>query len=344
MKYTLKYKASCTLTDAVKALDDGGVGFLALIDESDKLVGILTDGDLRRAILNKEAQLNKIINITPTVMSSHSTKQEIIQKLKELHRRHMPLVDEQNKLKSVFTLDDVDFSSKDNEIIIMAGGLGTRLGELTKETPKPMLKVGDKPMLQHLIEQFRDQGFCKFTFCVNYKRNIISEYFGGGEKFGVKIDYIVESKRLGTAGALSLIEKEINSPFFVINADVLTSLDFQELLSFHKEQKSCATMCVRNYVQQVSYGVIKADENSKLIAIEEKPTYSFNVNTGIYVLEPSVLKFLPSNEFYDMPSLFEELITNNESCSVFNLKDYWLDIGQVKDFHKANEDLTFHKK
>ncbi|MEY8213825.1 MAG: nucleotidyltransferase family protein, partial [Colwellia sp.] len=289
MKYTLKYEASCSLNDAVKALDNGGVGFLALVDDSNKLLGILTDGDLRRAILNKETELNKIINFSPAVMSYQSTSQEVIQKLKSLHRRHMPLVDEENRLKSVFTLDDVDFVSKDNEIIIMAGGLGSRLGELTKETPKPMLRVGDKPMLQHLIEQFRDQGFCKFILCVNYKKDIISDYFGSGEKFGVQIDYVVETKRLGTAGALSLIQKEINSPFFVINADVLTSLNFQELISFHKKQKSKATMCVRNYVQQVPYGVIKADENSTLIGIDEKPTYSFNVNTGIYVLEPSVL-------------------------------------------------------
>lgn len=344
MKYTLKYNASYTLNDVVKALDNGGVGFLALIDDTDKLIGILTDGDLRRSILNKTTKLDEIINLTPTVMDYRLGHQEIIQKLKSLHRRHMPLVDDSNCLKSVFTLDDVDFASKDNEVVIMAGGLGTRLGALTKDIPKPMLRVGEKPMLQHLIEQFREQGFCKFTLCINYKSDVIIDYFGNGAKFGVEIEYIVETKRLGTAGALSLIEKVFKSAFFVINADVLTNLDFRELISFHQGQNTSGTMCVRNYVQQVPYGVIKADENSKLIQIEEKPSYSFNVNTGIYVLEPFVLNHIPNDQFYDMPTLFEELVAAGKSCSVFNLKDYWLDIGQVKDFHQANEDLAFYQK
>ncbi len=341
MKYTFNYGIKSTLEDAVKALDAGGVGFLALIDDLGKLIGILTDGDLRRAILNKETDLNKVMNIDPSVMSDQSTKQEVIQRLKALHRRHMPLVDENNKLKSVFTLDDIEFSSKKNRVVIMAGGLGSRLGELTKETPKPMLKVGDRPMLQHLIEQFRDQGFRRFTFCVNYRKEVISDYFGSGENFGVKIDYIVEKKKLGTAGALTLIKEKFKHPFFVINADILTTLDFQKLISFHEMQNSCATMCVRSHSQQVPYGVIKADQDSKLTKIEEKPSYSFNVNAGIYVLEPSILKHLPCDEFFDMPTLFDKLLVNEKHCSVFNLRDYWLDIGQINDFKKANDDMAF---
>lgn len=190
-----------TLFEAIEALDSGGIGFLAFVNESNLLLGILTDGDLRRAILNKETELREIINRTPKTANIRTPRLQIIAQLKSLHRRHMPLVDDDGFFKGVFSLDSIEFTSEENLVVIMAGGLGKRLGELTKETPKPMLRVGDRPMLQHLVEQFRDQGFQKFIFCLNYRREVIQDYFGSGENFGVKIDYIVEEKRLGTAGA-----------------------------------------------------------------------------------------------------------------------------------------------
>ncbi|MGF1807240.1 nucleotidyltransferase family protein [Aliivibrio sifiae] len=342
MKYTLKYNENDSLKDAVKALDEGGVGFLALVDGNDKLIGIITDGDIRRAILNQETKIANIINVSPFIMNANATKQEVIHKLKKLHRRHMPLVDEDGVLKSVFTLDDVDFSSKENKVVVMAGGLGSRLGELTKDTPKPMLKVGNRPMLQHLIEQFREQGFCDFIFCVNYKKDIISNYFGSGEKFGVNIKYVIEDKRLGTAGALSLLENGINESFFVVNADILTTLDFDALLTHHLSRNVQATMCVREFIQTLPYGVIKSDESGNLLAIEEKPSNSYDVNSGIYVLDPTVLNYVPSDQFFDMPELFNDLITHKIDCSVYKLSDYWLDIGKIDDFEQANKDIQIN--
>jgi len=343
MRNTFLLTAESTLYEAIQALDETGIGFLAFIDETRHLVGILTDGDLRRGILNKKANLIDIINVSPTTLAYDTPRKEIIAKLKNLHRRHMPLVDHNNVFHRVFSLDDIDFVSRDNIVIIMAGGLGSRLGELTKEIPKPMLQIGDRPMLRHLVEQFRDQDFRRFIFCLNYKKEIIKDYFGSGEKFGVHIDYIIEEKRMGTAGALSLIAEEIIDPFFVINGDVLTDVDFNALLDFHKRKKNLATMCVQSFELQVPYGVIVTDKHSHITDINEKPSLSFNINAGIYVFNPLALNYVPKNEFFDMTTFFQQLMEKNNNCSVFNLHDYWLDIGQKDDLKKANVDMKNYK-
>jgi len=329
-----------TLYEAIQSLDDAGIGFLAFIDENQHLIGILTDGDLRRGILNKKTELIDIINTSPTTVQYDTPKRNIIAKLKNLHRRHMPLVDNHNIFKGVFSLNDIEFASKDNPVIIMAGGLGRRLGDLTKVTPKPMLQVGDRPMLRHLVEQFRDQGFRHFIFCLNYKKEIIRDYFGSGEKLGINIQYVIEKKRLGTAGALSLLPSEISTPFFVVNADVLTNIDLNKLLDFHIEKGNVATMCVQQFEQKIPYGVIISDENENILDIKEKPTSTFNVNAGIYVLNPEALHSVPNNTFFDMPTLFQKLIVQSQPCRVFNLQDYWLDIGQKDELNQANEDMS----
>jgi len=316
------------------------VGFLAFIDGQDKLIGVITDGDLRRGILNKDLSVQSVVNHNPLYMKADETKESIIAKLKSVHRRHMPLVNIEGVLESVFSLDDIEFISKKNVVVIMAGGLGTRLGDLTKDTPKPMLVVGDRPMLQHLVEQFRDQGFYKFVFCLNYKKEVITEYFKDGSRFGVNIEHVVENKKLGTAGALSLIdESSIEEPFFVINADVMAVIDFNKALDLHLDRQSVATMCVRNHELKVSYGVINSNERGEVLSLQEKPTMSFDVNAGIYVLNSEVLKLIPVNQFYDMPTLFENLISLEKKASVYRLDDYWVDIGKVEDFKKANSDF-----
>ena len=339
MNHTIVYNKSLSLKEVVQVLDDGGIGLVSFVDEDGKLVGILTDGDLRRGILNCVSDIDELINFDPIKMNASSSRSEVITRLKALHRRHMPLVEVDNTLSSVFSLDDVDFISRPNTIVVMAGGLGSRLGELTKDKPKPMLEVGDKPILQHIVEQFRDQGFHRFIFCLNYKREVIEKYFGNGQKFGVMIDYIFEEQRLGTAGALSLIESSLEHPFFVINADVLTNMDFNAFLDFHISNGSCASMCVRQFKQQIPYGVINTDIRNEIKSIEEKPVTYFKVNAGIYILEPSVMNQVPSNTFYDMPTLFESLVHKKEKVYSFQVHDYWLDIGQQDDYRRANLDM-----
>ncbi len=336
MKHSFLLTEDSTFEMAIEALDRGGMGFLAFVDNNGVLIGIITDGDIRRALLKKHYSLDAIINKKPEVMSFLSSSRDIISRLKTLHRRHMPLVDNSGGYKGIFSLDQVDFITRKNPIVIMAGGLGSRLGELTKETPKPMLTVGNRPMLQHLVEQLSEQGFREFIFCVNYKKNIIKDYFGDGEKLNVKIKYIEENNRLGTAGALSLIEDQSIVPFIVINADVLTNLNFVDLIKYHEQEKSIATMCVRQYNYQIPYGVVNSS-NNEILSIEEKPTMDFDVNAGIYVLQPEVLTLVPKNKFFDMPSLFELFLEKKQKTISYRIHDYWIDIGKREDLNSVNK-------
>lgn len=327
-----------TFKDAIRKLDEFGTGFLACIDDDNKLVGIITDGDVRRAILNNETELDKIINKNPHIMIEGATKDEIVARLKALHRRHMPIVDSDNRLKSIFFFDDIDFNNLNNTVVIMAGGLGTRLGDLTKDLPKPMIELDGKPILQHIIELFRDQGFCKFLICLNYKKEVIKDYFGSGRLFGVTISYIEETKRLGTAGALSLIQEKFTDSFFLVNGDVITSMDFRKLLDFHTMSKSDATMCVRKYTHQVPYGVVNI-EGSAIASLEEKPNLDFYINSGIYVLSQEAIDLIPASTFFDMTDLFKLINQKEMRASAYKCDNYWIDIGIKEQLDKAKFDM-----
>jgi dTDP-glucose pyrophosphorylase len=339
MKYSFVLKNNTTFSEIVTVLDGEGVGFLALVDEVGSLLGIVTDGDVRRSFLNKNECVEEIFNRKPHTMDCLSSDAEIIFNLKKLHRRHMPLVNEDNKLIRVFALDNVDFYQRENTVIIMAGGLGTRLGELTQETPKPMLHVAGKPMILHIVEALREQGFFKFVFCVNYKKEKIKDFFKDGKRFGVEVDYIEERERLGTAGALSLIKRSPKLPFIVMNADVMTNLNFGELVDYHDQKNDLATMCLREYKKQIPFGVVVTDADGVISEIREKPDYTYDVNAGIYVLNSEVLKFIPKNEFYDMPTLFEALMKKGVSCNTYNILGYWMDLGRKEDLEKAEKDI-----
>jgi len=217
----------------------------------------------------------------------------------------------------------------------MVGGLGTRLRPLTENTPKPMLKVGSKPILQTIVGKFADCGYTNIVMCVNYKSHIIQDYFGDGSEFGVNIEYILEEQRMGTAGALSLLKEKPTEPFFVMNGDLLTNLDFEKMLDFHEVYDAKATMCVREYDIEVPYGVVNVT-NENITSIEEKPIHNFFVNAGIYILDPDCIDLIPRDGFYDMPSLFEKMITNNNKTISFPLQEYWLDIGRIADYERAN--------
>ena len=325
---------SSTFKDAIKILDKNGNGFLAIVDENKELIGILTDGDIRRAILDNKTNLLDIINKNPMTMDSGLTRQNVVHRLKELHRKHMPIVDQNGILHNVITLDDEEFDLKPNWVVIMAGGLGTRLGELTKDTPKPMLEVGNKPMLEHIIEMFVSHGFTKFMLSVNFKAEMIKEHFKDGQDLGIEVKYLEETKRLGTGGALSLIDLDLDEPFFVTNGDVITSIDYEKLLDYHKENTSSATMCVRKSSYQIPYGVIELDNQNNILDLKEKPKYDFFINTGIYVLNPEVLKHVPKNEFFDLPSLFKLLNEEGYVSKSYEISDYWIDMGHPDDYDK----------
>lgn len=339
MKYTLTLKDNTTFEDAVDALDKGGIGFLALLDEFGRLQGILTDGDIRRALLNRKNALREIINTIPRSADYRLPKRQIVHMLKDIHRKHMPLVDEDKVYKGVVALDDLEFNSKPNRVVIMAGGFGRRLGNLTREVPKPMLRVGKKSVLENLIDTFSDHGFRRFYISVHYKFEIIKEYFGDGSAFGVEIEYLEEEKPLGTAGCLSMIPEILAEPFFVINGDILTAVNFEELLAFHQQNLADGTMCVRKYDVQIPYGVVNISGRD-ILSLSEKPVHSFHVNSGIYVLGPDMIYMVPKHEFYNMTSLFEDMIRQNKKAVSYELLDYWMDVGRPKDFEKVKNDLS----
>jgi len=335
----IKLTVNSTIKEALQIIDLGAVKFAIVVDSNDKLIGTLTDGDIRRAILDGKTlddNIETVYNDHPTVANINNTKEEIINLCTSKKIYQVPVIDNEGKVVSIDLLDELLKPEVHlNKVILMVGGLGTRLRPLTENTPKPMLHVGGKPILQTIVEKFVSYGFVNIVMCVGYKSNIIQDFFEDGNKFGAKIEYIFEDKRMGTAGALSLLSNRPNEPFFVMNGDLLTNVNFEHLLEFHMANNSIATMCVREYDFQVPYGVVNV-EQGKILSIEEKPVQRFFVSAGIYMLDPKCIEYIPENEFYDMPTLFEKLITMNKNTLSFPLREYWLDIGRIEEYEKAN--------
>ena len=327
---------------AIKMLDENGNGILPVVDENNLFVGLITDGDIRKAILNKCLDLEHIINKNTYKLNINSSENMIKNYLRRINRRHLPLVDDDDQYIKLFTLNDSEFDLKKNWVVIMAGGLGTRLGELTKNTPKPMLKVGGKLMIEHVIDMFVLHGFTKFMISVNYKSAVIKDYFKSGKDYGVEIKYLEETDKLGTGGALSLIDIPLSEPFFVTNGDVLSSLNFENLLAFHLKEKSVGTMGIRKDSYQIPYGVIELDDKKNILGVKEKPLKEFFINTGIYVLNPEVLQFIPKEEFFDLPDLFKILMDKNKNIKCFEITDYWIDIGTPLDYAKISKDIQLN--
>ena len=329
-----------TFKEAIKRLDYNGNGFLAIINNNNKLVGILTDGDIRRAILNGETILDNIINKTPYSMHISDSRKSILYELRKSHLRHMPIIDDNMILKDIVILDNDEVNIKPNWVVIMAGGLGTRLGKLTENIAKPMISVGGKPMLEHIIHSFILHGYRKFMISVNYKSDTIKTYFKNGLELGVEIIYLEEVKKLGTAGSLSLINVDLTEPFFAINGDVLSAVDFDKMLEFHNSNNAVATMCVKEEKYQIPYGVIDTDDNCNILNMHEKPAYSYNVNTGIYVFSVDLLKYVPHNSFLDMNELFNIVRQGGGKAIAHKVRDYWADLGRPEDLFAADEKFS----
>ena len=339
----IKLSINSTIKDALQTINNGGLQIAIVVDENDSLVGTVTDGDIRRGLLNGldlNSSVSLVVHKSPSIASVGDTKESILKiaLAKKLHK--IPLIDELGKLVGIEDIEDIiKPASKTNKVILMVGGLGTRLRPLTQDTPKPMLKVGNKPILQTIVEKFAEYGFVNITMCVNFNADIIKDYFGDGKEFGVNIDYILEQKRMGTAGALSLLKERPNEPFFVMNGDLLTNVNFEHILNYHTLNKATATMCVREYDYEVPYGVVKMNDN-KIVEISEKPVQKFFVSAGIYMLSPEILDLIPQNEFYDMPTLFEKAISKGKNVISFPIHEYWIDIGRLEEYQKANEEYA----
>ncbi len=334
-----------SIRKVLKVIDEAELQVALVVNENRKLLGVITDGDVRRGLLRGltlEACASEVMTQNPTVASSDMRPSAIEALMREKQLRHIPVLDEQGVLLDLFLLDEATKIERfENTVVLMAGGLGERLGELTKDMPKSLLKVGDKPILEIILESFLAQGFYRFQLSVNYKAEMIENYFGDGSRWGASIGYLNEHTRMGTAGSLSLFQEKPKEPFFVMNGDLLTKVNFKQMLEFHTAQAQLATMAVREYDVQVPFGVIELD-GQNIINIIEKPVKRYFVNAGVYILSPQCLPLIPKDEFFDMPSLFLKLINNGFTTSSFPLHEYWLDIGRMSDFQRAGVEYLEH--
>ena len=334
----LKIAEDSSIRGAIERINEGAIQIGLVVDKTDLLLGTVTDGDIRRAILggkNLEDNVVEIMSRNFTSVSESRNRETVLKLMRRDAIHHIPVVDHKGKIIGLHYLDElVRKFGRPNPVVLMAGGRGIRLRPLTEHSPKPMLHVGSRPILEIILENFVDQGFQNFYFSINYLKNQIKEYFGTGEKWGVAIDYLEEENELGTAGALSLLPVIPTHPVVVMNGDVLTSIDFDSLLKFHEELGALATIGLKHYDVEIPYGVVSVQDNL-VTRIVEKPVRRYFVNAGIYVLNPSLLKLLPEGIAVDMPTVLDNAMEAGDKIGAFPLHEYWLDIGQHDQLEKA---------
>lgn len=340
--------SDATIRDAMRVIDQAALRIGLVCDEQNKLLGTVTDGDIRRGLLvNCEMQdsVARVMNTKPITAKSTSTREQRLKLMDKHDLLALPLLDEAGYLAGLETLHQaLQPTKRDNPVFIMAGGFGTRLQPLTDHCPKPMLRIGSKPMLEHLINQFIKQGFHCFYISTHYMPEIIHNHFGDGSKWGISIEYVHEDNPLGTGGALGLLPKSLpNLPLVMMNGDVLTKLNYAQLLQHHEAQGFDATMCVREDEHRVPFGVIETEEQL-IVNMVEKPIYRYKINTGIYVLNPEIIAQVQVNQRIDMPTLLEQGKQAGKRIGTYTSYDYWLDIGQMKDYQKAQRDIEVYFK
>jgi len=333
---------STTMAKTIEVIDTGAMQLALVVDPDNKLLGVVTDGDIRRALLrhqNMDCPIENVMNKSPSVAKKGISRSRLLHLMNSKGLLAIPIISD-GILVGVETLQKiVKRSHHDNPVFIMAGGFGTRLKPLTDDCPKPLLKLGGKPILETIIENFIASGFHRFYISTHYLPEKIEAYFGDGSDWGVEITYVHEDIPLGTAGALGLLPKDLSHlPIIMMNGDLLTKVDFELLLNFHTEQQGIATMCVTEYEYQIPYGVVTLKEH-QLESMIEKPLQKYFVNAGIYVVTPELREQVERNQVIDMPSLLEGEINKGEKVSVFPVHEYWLDIGKFNDFTQAQIDI-----
>lgn len=345
-------------TDSILAtlgiIDSHGVP-VGLVHEAGRLIGIVTDGDIRRGLLrgvSLNAPVAEVMNRAPITRAAGISDAEAARVMAQHRILQLPLLDSTGRIVALKLLADIAApraadegegaepprAARDNPVLIMAGGRGTRFRPLIVDEPKPMLEVGGKPILATIIERLVRQGFTRLYLAVNYKRELIEAHFGDGRDFGAAIAYLREPEAMGTAGALALLPAGLTKPLIVMNGDVLTKINLHQLLDFHAEAGAAATMAVREYAFTVPYGVVKV-EGQHLAEIEEKPEQKFLVNAGIYVLEPRALDLVAPGAALDMPELFQRIKGRYGPPAVFPMREYWIDVGRAADLIRAHREF-----
>lgn len=334
--------ADTSIGEAIRNLNQVAIKIILITDENGVLKGTISDGDIRRGLLkglDLNSSISDIIHRNALVVPPELGRDLVLQLMMTNKVHQIPVVDKQHRVVGLHLWDEIAAvpRARPNIMVIMAGGKGTRLRPDTENCPKPLLPVAGKPMLEHIIERGNREGFSHFVLAIHYLGHMIEEYFGNGERLGVKIDYLREELPLGTAGALSLLKPYPTAPFVVTNGDVLTDISYGELLDFHVRHTAAATMAVRLHEWQHPFGVVQMN-GVEIVGFEEKPIARSHINAGVYVLEPAALSFLSENERCDMPTLFERLQANGERTVAYPMHEPWLDVGRPDDLKKANEE------
>lgn len=338
----LLIRPDVTVRAAIETIDRSRRQIALVVDGDGRLVATVTDGDVRRGILrgvDLDGPVSAVMHNTPTTVTEGVHDAATRRLLRERKLKQVPVLDGDGRPVDLVTLEDLfGVTPKNTRVVLMAGGLGKRLRPLTETVPKPMLTVGGKPLLEQIIAVFADQGFWRISISVNYRKEMVQDHFGDGAEFGVEIDYIEEDQAMGTAGALSLLNEKPDEPFIVMNGDLLVSLQFENLLRFHRDLGAAGSMVVREYEYQIPYGVVRAD-GDVMTGIEEKPTERHYVNGGIYVLSPEALSEIAPGEPLDMPNLLTRLSEADQKVGVFPMRNYWRDIGRIDDLEAARSEF-----
>lgn len=337
---------STTIRQAAQAIQNAQIKFVLVCEPGDALLGTVTDGDIRRAVM-QDVDLNgpvkTIMNREPKVSHRSDNPNALRTYMRAAVIRHLPVVDDEGRVVDLVLLDaPEDAAPQDAVVVLMAGGRGSRLMPLTKDTPKPLLKIGTKSLLERQVEQFVAQGFRRLYISVNYLGHMIEEYLGDGSHMSAEITYLREDKPLGTAGALSLLNDR-DRPIVVMNGDIITKANFVTMLEYFREHQVDATMAVREYLYTVPFGCVRIN-GTTIVDLEEKPTMRHLINAGIYVLSPQALSLLPDNEYYDMPSLFKKVMEDGRRANTFPITEEWIDIGQKEDLMWAQKIFAIEDK
>ena len=338
-----------TLRRAIEMIDSGAVQVALVVDGAGSLLGTVTDGDIRRGILRGvglDERVSLVMNPHPVTAHIDTSREELLVLMTSRSRpiKQMPLVDEQGRVVGLELLDNLlrGPSVKENPVIILAGGQGTRLRPLTDHTPKPLLKVDDRPVLELILHQLQGYGFHRLYLSVNYLGDQIEEYFSNGQRYGLSIGYLREPEPLGTAGPLALVPRPLDLPGVVVNGDLLTKVNFDRLLEFHREGGFRLTIGVKQYPFQLPFGVV-VTQGERVVEFREKPEETRLINAGVYVLNPEVIDLVPQGTHYDMNQLIEKVMgQEGGQVGAFLIHEYWMDIGTAVDYQQAQWDYRVH--
>ena len=337
---TVTLPASATIQEALHVLNESGLRIVLVVNPKGELIGTISDGDIRRGLMNGSSLSDLIDNVVhreylgvPPEMS----RTQVLDLMLNNGIQQIPIVDKELKLIGLHLWDEIRKPAPlSNKLFILAGGKGTRLAPLTDNCPKPMLQVGGKPILEHIVERARGEGIFNLIFSTNYLGNVIEEYFGDGSNFGVKISYLREQEKLGTAGALSLLPEKPNRPIILMNGDILTTSDFDSFFTYHKLHGAQVTVAAINHKVNIPYGVIKVS-GQFISELVEKPSENFLCNAGIYAISPEVLNLIPDSQYLNMTDFVDICLEKKIPVAVFPIHEYWSDIGTIDDLENARD-------